>query len=85
MLKRLAALRDFARARLIPDIRTAWRFWSLRLIAAEAVWQSLPPELVTQFLPAGAVQPIGVAIAAAAGAARLIQQAAPKEVRDGVA
>lgn len=48
ILVRARALAARVRARIIPDWRRAWRFWSLRLAAIAGVLELIPAEIFLQ-------------------------------------
>lgn len=91
------AARAFLRARLIPDLRHAWRMWSVRLnavglavlawvqidpVSVLAVWNMMPPA-VRAHLPAHFVLPVASTLFALSLLARLVRQPKLEEKRNG--
>ncbi len=66
---------DRLRARLIDDLRTAWKYWSVQIsvvgVALSGAWAALPPD--TRMAIPGA-QWIGLILFAAVALSRLIKQ-----------
>lgn len=68
------------RARLIPDVRIAWRFASVQLATAGFALELLQTGLVDQLLPRGIARWTTLALFAAVIAGRLVAQAKPENV-----
>lgn len=67
---------------LVPDWRSAWRWFSVQALAVIAAlplaWASLPPE-VTEWVPPAWRMPIIVALAICGIIGRVIDQSKPQE------
>lgn len=77
---KITGFRARIRARLIPELRLAWRFWSVRLSAVgaamSAAWVALPAD--TRALVPGA-QWIGLVLFVSITVVRLIDQSGARK------
>lgn len=74
------------RVRFVDNIMQFWRWWSLRFaaaaLAAEAIWISVPPEVLAEFLTEVTQRRITAGLILAAMVARVIDQGTSSKPED---